>query len=84
MGDAVRESGGVVGEGREAGGAEGGLVVAEVVGDEGAVEEGWGRRVGVGCGGGVVVGEGFEGFHGWLGGMLGGGWGEVGGDGREV
>lgn len=76
MGDAVRESGGVVGEGREIGGAEGGLVVAEVVGDEGAVEAGWGRSVGGGCGGGVVVvmmvGEGFEGFHGWLGGMLGG------------
>jgi len=33
MSDAVRESGGVVGEGREAGGAERGLVVAKVVGD---------------------------------------------------
>lgn len=39
----MREGGGVIGEGGEVGGGEGGLVVLEVGGDEGAVEEGWGR-----------------------------------------
>lgn len=67
----MREGGGGGGEGGEVSEGEGGLVVLEMGGDEGAVVEGWGRECGsgrgvVGGGGGmVVVGEGCEGFHCW-------------------